>query len=273
MINKRCKKCGEVKEVTEFNKKKNAKDGLQSYCRVCTSLQALQWKQANPEKSREIARRSRNNNLEKRRESVRRWRRQNSDKIREYASQYREVNPEKVREATRQWQKSNREYQREYASQYREVNPEKVREATRQWREANPDKIRETSRRWIEANREKKRETDRRRRARKNAVTYAVPVNIEEILFDVQNGYCLYCQKELLNGYHVDHILPLVLSDLLGEDYPGHIPSNLCLTCIHCNVSKKDALLEDWLTCKYSDQMDEILQRVERHVEIMREWE
>ena len=32
---KRCKRCGRVLDESEFNKHKNAKDGLQSYCREC----------------------------------------------------------------------------------------------------------------------------------------------------------------------------------------------------------------------------------------------
>lgn len=37
MTMKKCKKCGILKDYTEFNKLKYAKDGLQSRCRLCTS--------------------------------------------------------------------------------------------------------------------------------------------------------------------------------------------------------------------------------------------
>lgn len=33
---KRCTKCGEVKPKSEFHRKKNGKDGLRSYCKVCS---------------------------------------------------------------------------------------------------------------------------------------------------------------------------------------------------------------------------------------------
>jgi NAD-dependent SIR2 family protein deacetylase len=32
---KKCSKCGEVKSVSDFNKNKRSKDGLQGYCRAC----------------------------------------------------------------------------------------------------------------------------------------------------------------------------------------------------------------------------------------------
>lgn len=40
---KRCRKCGEMKPLTEFHRRSEAKDGLQSWCKVC----ALEYDQAN----------------------------------------------------------------------------------------------------------------------------------------------------------------------------------------------------------------------------------
>lgn len=157
--------------------------------------------------------------------------------------------------------------------QWQRENPEEYREAVRRWQQIKSEKARKQFRQWREANPERHRDNTRRGNMRKNDIRWSVPENIEEILFDVQNGYCLYCQCELMNGYHVDHIIPVVSAKILADTYPGHVPSNLCLTCAHCNQSKHSALLEDWLIWKYPDQMDEILQRVERHIEIMREWE
>lgn len=35
LIDKNCKKCGEKKQINEFNKKSDTKDGYQPYCRLC----------------------------------------------------------------------------------------------------------------------------------------------------------------------------------------------------------------------------------------------
>lgn len=240
---KRCSKCGEVKAVEEFSKDKGNKDGFYSYCRVCHALVRLQYRQANPDKTRE---------------SKRRWKHANPDKVREMQRRHREANVNQVRESTRR---------------YREANANQIRETQRQYREANTEKKREIDRQYRKSHPEKSRESVHRRRTRKNGVIHAAPSKIEEILFDVQNGYCMYCQCELMNGYHLDHIVPLKLSDLLGAAHPGHVPTNLCLACQHCNDSKGYSVLEDWLRWKYPDQMDEILRRVEKHIEIMKEWE
>lgn len=255
---KRCSKCGEVKAVEEFSKHLVSKDGLRPSCRQCVALVDKQYRQ---------------NNADKVAEALQRWRKNNPEKAREQEIRRFQANPEKGRERARDWYQANAKQARESHRRRYQANPEKKREYNRLQYQANPEKARESHRRWCEANPEKGRERARRRLARKNGIIHAVPANIEEILFDVQNGYCLYCQCELLNGYELDHIVPLALVDLLGKDYPGHVPTNLCLACEHCNSSKRHTSLEDWLTRKYPEQVDEILQRVEKHIEIMKEWE
>jgi len=47
---KKCSKCQETKELTEFSKNNNAKDGLYSYCKPCAKEEALKWNKANPER-------------------------------------------------------------------------------------------------------------------------------------------------------------------------------------------------------------------------------
>lgn len=53
---KTCRKCGEAKDFSEFNKRKSSKDGLYSYCRLCSNAanrDAIRvWKVANPDKLR-----------------------------------------------------------------------------------------------------------------------------------------------------------------------------------------------------------------------------
>ena len=240
---KRCTKCGEIKAIEKFHKNKTRSTGYQSSCKECRKIISRKRYEANSEMILEVNRR---------------WRQANPDKIRAIGRRYRQEESDKVRAANRKWETENIEKVRDRNRRRYQADPERRREYARLWGKANPDKIRINT---------------RRRRARVNNVIHAVPTNIEEILFDVQNGYCMYCKCELLNGYHLDHIVPLFLADLIGRNYPGHVPSNLCLACEHCNDSKKCSLLEDWLTWKYPEQVDEILQRVEKHIELMKEWE
>jgi hypothetical protein len=55
------------------------------------------------------------------------------------------------------------------------------------------------------------------------------------ILFDVQKGICLYCQKELLKTGQVDHFIP-------WSRYPADLGHNFVLAHNQCNNSKSDFL-------------------------------
>jgi hypothetical protein len=44
---KRCPKCDTLKEVKEFNKHRNSPDGLQGYCKTCSSRAGREWYKAN----------------------------------------------------------------------------------------------------------------------------------------------------------------------------------------------------------------------------------
>lgn len=55
-----------------------------------------------------------------------------------------------------------------------------------------------------------------------------------------QNGRCQYCCGSLLPRYHVDHIHPKSKG---GQNHP----SNYCLACQPCNLSKKDKSAEEFM--------------------------
>jgi hypothetical protein len=55
---KTCNDCGEEKPFDQFNKRKASKDGLQGHCKDCGRKQQKAWREANPERAREIVRKS-----------------------------------------------------------------------------------------------------------------------------------------------------------------------------------------------------------------------
>ncbi|MDY0096387.1 MAG: HNH endonuclease [Candidatus Vecturithrix sp.] len=54
-----------------------------------------------------------------------------------------------------------------------------------------------------------------------------------------QENKCFYCGK-ILTKYHVDHKIPLTKGG-------SNLESNLCVTCVSCNLSKGTKLIEEWL--------------------------
>lgn len=246
---KRCSGCKEVKPKSEFYKNKRSKTGTQSYCKRCQL--EMQKTPEGRAKAIERATRYRERNPEKSRESNRlsslRERQNHPDRLKEREKKRRIEHADKLRER-------NRDYREKNKGKKRKVNLER----TRAYRNANPERDRRYS---------------RRRRTRQLNIPFVEVPNMEAILFDIQNGYCLYCQCELFNGYNVDHIIPLALIDFLGDSHPGHTPSNLALACLDCNKRKMTFIVEEWVKDRWPDKVDEILHRVERHIQIMKEWE
>ena len=76
---KKCSKCNIIKELNKFYKHKAMKDGLMSYCIVCTKADAKQWQRDN--------RVSHNKSLQK-------WQQNNGEKVKVNSKQWYENNKE-----------------------------------------------------------------------------------------------------------------------------------------------------------------------------------
>lgn len=46
-MTKKCSRCGEVKETTEFHKARKAADGFQGFCKVCAKVAYDKWREDN----------------------------------------------------------------------------------------------------------------------------------------------------------------------------------------------------------------------------------
>ena len=85
-----------------------------------------------------------------------------------------------------------------------------------------------------------------RAHARKRGIA-PLPKIAQEILMDQFEGKCAYCEKE--NATTWDHIIPVSKG---GKTEPG----NIVPACVHCNSSKKNLDLVEWLKKKMSLHMD-----------------
>jgi hypothetical protein len=92
-ISKKCSKCGDEKEISEFSKNKRNNDGLQSICKQCSKLFHLQ----------------------------------NKDKINQYHKKHYSKNTEAHKNRMRLWKENNREdfkaYMKDYYSKNKQQNP------------------------------------------------------------------------------------------------------------------------------------------------------
>jgi hypothetical protein len=105
MEKKVCSKCKEEKEVCEFGKRKNSKDGISQECKSCINKYFKKYFE--------------NNNTK---EYKKMYREKNKEKIKETDKKYREENKEKINQKLREWRKLNNEKLKEYYEKSKETN-------------------------------------------------------------------------------------------------------------------------------------------------------
>lgn len=135
---KKCTKCEIEKEISEFNKRSNSKDGYRFECKSCQKLHYENNREYYISKMKE----NRNNKLDKyverdktyydkNRENILKQKKEyhilNQEKLLKKAKEYYYKNKDKRSIYNRQWVKDNikhyREYQKLYSKKYREKNP------------------------------------------------------------------------------------------------------------------------------------------------------
>lgn len=95
-IFKTCKKCGETKEITEFPRKKDSKDGYNSQCKACINARNKKYRDENIEKVHASRKRYYQKNIEKMRAEKRAYYQNHKEEKAEYDKQYRIDNKERI---------------------------------------------------------------------------------------------------------------------------------------------------------------------------------
>ena len=135
METKQCKKCKEIKPITEFGKHKITKDGLRTICKLCNSNYSKQYYKTNINLDKKYYNDNNNkikqkrkekyyNNLEKSKETSKKYRDKNVKNIKEKQKEWFNNNPNYKKE----WLKKNPEYYKKYAETYKKIRNEKTKE-------------------------------------------------------------------------------------------------------------------------------------------------
>jgi hypothetical protein len=138
---KKCKKCGELKELSEFNKNKNCTiDGHINKCKSCLSIeQKIKYqlnkedikrkvnerRLNNPERHKEIRDKGYRKNREKNRIREKIWREKNKEKIRESGKKYRGENKDILSKKKKIYLEKNKEKYQKYFHEYNKKKFEK----------------------------------------------------------------------------------------------------------------------------------------------------
>jgi len=123
------------------------------------------------------------------------------------------------------------------------VYRKKVTEYNREWFKNNRSKHREANQAWRKNNKGAYHALLHRRRALQLGATIN-PKSIRKFMQGVrhkESATCYYCQSVIpIKKVHFDHIIPLSKGG-------GHSVENLCVSCSHCNQTKHNKLVKDWM--------------------------
>jgi hypothetical protein len=182
-MEKKCAKCGEVKDSSLFRvEKRNTSTGLTSYCRVCLGI------------------------------NQREYRRRNKDKIMAYYAENKVrlyKNRQKVRAGAR-----GDELRAIAREKYRK-NPRKSLDATKRWADSHKERRRETRRAHYLAHKSEATANVANRRARKKLQT---PPDADMKKIRVFYAESARLTKETGVQYVVDHIIPIIEGGLHHQD-------------------------------------------------------
>lgn len=157
------------------------------------------------------------------------WRETHHDQFLAFLSGYRQENQNALKEQKRADYTDNKQSIRLRQKVYYDQNADTIRQQKRDYYRENPLKVAIAS---------------KRNRILKHAAEGEYSVEDIYTLYDEQEGRCVYCGITLIwdvrGDVHIDHVHPLSRG---GSNWPD----NLALACKHCNSSKKEKFVQEWM--------------------------
>ena len=135
---KTCIKCKEEKPRSEFQKRRDSKDGLRNDCKGCQKQLQEQYRKENAEKISEWHKQYYKENAEMISQRDKQYYKENTEMIRQRQKQYHKENAEKINQQKRKYYKENPEKFRERNRQYKKENPEKIKQQRKQYAKNQP---------------------------------------------------------------------------------------------------------------------------------------
>ena len=226
---KTCSKCNRELNITNFNKKKEGKNGFCSECKQCATLRYKKWREENKEKVADYHKEYIKNNKdslgiykkeynENNKEKTKEYQNKNKVKISNYNKIYRQKNPEKSKE----YYEKNKEYHVAKSKEYYEKNKEIIASKNKKYQLKNPEKFRVSTQKY---------------KAKKRTLEATLTLEQWVKIKDYFNEKCAYCGKE--SKLEQEHFTPLSK----GGEYTHN---NIIPACKSCNSSKRDKNFFEW---------------------------
>ena len=234
-MKKRCRRCGELKEESEFHKNKTKKDGLQSECKDCRKEYYSQKNEQIANQSRECRQRNKEqvarrnhiwymNNKEREAKRHREYQKQNKERIAKRNQEYRKQHKERVAKSDREYYKRNKDSISKRGHKYRERNKERIAKRMRGYLQTANGKL-------------ASKRANHNRRALMDNIGATLTVDQWNTILKQQANRCLKCKKRFTkkNPPTADHIIPLSKGGGLTFE-------NCQALCVSCNCKKGNKL-------------------------------
>ena len=124
METKVCSKCKTEKEICEFYKRKETKDGYRSDCKCCFNERALEYKKNNEEKIKQRSKNYFQKNKQSYLEKKQIWRKNNPEKYKKQVKDYWDKVKDVQTEKKKIWINNNREKYNSYWTNRKKQEPE-----------------------------------------------------------------------------------------------------------------------------------------------------
>jgi 5-methylcytosine-specific restriction endonuclease McrA len=245
MDTKTCSKCGETKPATEFARRHDGHDGLNSHCKACCNAATSADRASHPERWRAYESQQRSAHPEKYRAKSSRYRTAHHDDLLAKGSAYRTAHREELAAKSRAYYADHREERCASVQEWAAKNPDRVVAYHRSGYERNKTAIIERGRQWLVDHPDIRRSYTRNRRARlRNAPGTHTAADVAAIRA-AQGNRCFWCGEPLGRSYHVDHYIPLSKG---GSNWP----ENLDVACARCNERKNAQMPGEFLEQAYA---------------------
>lgn len=165
MNTKICSCCKLEKNINEFHKKSDSKDGHHPYCKECSSIKRKKYYQENKEHTKNMTRKYYENNKEQIRETNKKWYFEHHEKMKIYNNKYFKNNKEEILKQHKEYYEKNKDIMLEKQHEYYYEHKDEIREKRKEYdknykikyKEEHKEEIKKRKKIYKQNNREKER--------------------------------------------------------------------------------------------------------------------